>query len=256
MLLLVAFHPYMLLNTHRITDNAFNVLFMVILANWCQEKFLLLTLWRTLLYGATLGLFTAIRPNAALFIGMPVLTWVFDDTRDARRQTLNHFPVLGVAAVVIYGVVVFAATGTPFFWPATGPYNLFAGNNAYSFSFLIENFNAENSIRPALDSLGLARHVDVHLIEPQLYLQLTWKFVAHHVVGFIALCFTKFLVLFAPRVTDSKNWFDVFAQLLLSFPVLAWTTRLVLAYRAGVRNDVLRRLIFVSLFVLPFVVTN
>jgi hypothetical protein len=256
MLLLLAFHPYMLLDTHRVDDNAFNVLFMVILANWCQEKFVLQSLGRALFYGAALGLFTTLRPNAAVFAVLPIIALLFEDTRDARSPTLRYLPVFGVMAAVLYGVVVFAATGMPFFWPATGPYNFFAGNNAYSFNYLIQNFNAEYSINPALDALGVVRNVGAYQVEPQLYVQLAWQFISHHVVGFIALCFTKLLVLFAPRVIHSQNWFDVLVQVLLSFPVLAWTGCLVIAFRAGMRNDILRRLIFVSLFVLPFVLTN
>jgi hypothetical protein len=246
----------MLLNTHRSTDNAFNPLIMVILANWCLEKFVLGSFGRALLYGTTLGVFTALRPNAPVFAVLPIITLFFIDTRDMRRQTLRYLPVFGVMAAVVYGVIVVAATGTPFFWPATGPYNLFAGNNVYSFKFLIENFNAEYSIRPALDGLGLAQNVDVHLVEPQLYIQLAWRFVSHHVVGFIALCFTKLLVLFAPRIMNSQNWFDILMQVLLSFPVIAWTGCVGIAFSAGMRDDVFRQLIFVALFVLPFLLTN
>jgi hypothetical protein len=256
MLLLLAFHPYMLLNTHRITDNAFNPLFIVILASWCLQKFVLKSLERALLYGATLGLFTALRPNAAVFVVLPIISLFFADAHDARRQTLRCLPIFGVIVAVVYGGSAFAATGTPFFWPATGPYNFFAGNNAYSFNYLIENFNAEYSIGPALDALGLAPNVDLHLIEPRLYVQLGWRFISYHVVGFIALCFTKLLVLFAPRIMHSQNWFDILVQVLLSFPIIAWTGCLIIAFRAGVRDDIIRRLIFVCLFLLPFILTN
>jgi hypothetical protein len=256
-LLVLAFHPYMLLNTHRGTDNAFNVLFMVVLANWCQEKFALLSFERTLLYGTVLGLFTALRPNAALFVVLPIVTLIFDDTRDVRRQTLNYIPVLGMIGGTIYGCIVFAGTGTPFFWPTTGPYNFFAGNNAYSFNFLIQYFNAEYSIRPALDALGLAPHVHPFSVDHQLYTQLAWQFISSHVLGFIALCFTKLLVFFAPRIIESKEWFSFSLQILLSFPVLIWANFLMIAFRAGMsNNDIIRRLIFVSLFILPFVLTN
>jgi hypothetical protein len=161
-----------------------------------------------------------------------------------------------LTAAAVYGAVAFAATGTPFFWPATGPYNLFAGNNTYSFNFFIQNFNAEYSIRPALDALGLAQNIDVHMVEPRPCMQLSLQFVTNHVLGFIALCFTKFLVFFAPRVIHSENRFDFLVQVLLSCPVLIWTWFMVGAFRIGMRNDVLRRLVFVSLFLLPFILTN
>jgi hypothetical protein len=99
-LLLIAFYPYMLLDTHRIDDNAFNVLFTVILANWCQEKFVLQSLGRTLLYGATIGLFTTIRPNAAVFAALPITTLFLNDTGDTRTRTLRYLPIFWATAAV------------------------------------------------------------------------------------------------------------------------------------------------------------
>ena len=256
MLIAVALHPYMLIDTHRIDDNAFNVLFILILASWMQNKFNFQNQGAALLLGAALGFFTVFRPNAPIFAVFLVPTLLTHDSQITRERALIYLLSVAVAAIAVYCSIVFAATGTPFFWPATGPYNLFAGNNFYSFNSLIDRFNAEESIPLALDKLGFGKDVDVHTFPPHVYSVQAYQFIIHHVLGFIALCFTKLLVLFAPRITRYGNALYLSAQLALCLPVLIWSSRLVIAWREGMRADCFRRAMFVTLFILPFLVTN
>src|SRR5215813_2009790 len=48
--------------------------------------------------------------QCALVCGLPIVTLFFDNTRAARRPTLNYFPILCVTATVFYGEIGFAAT--------------------------------------------------------------------------------------------------------------------------------------------------
>ncbi len=255
-LLAIAIHPYMLLNTHRINDNAFNVLPMIIMTAWCSQGFLVSNATRAMTYGIVFGLFVSIRPNALIFAALPFLGFIDDLARKKAHERLRYTLILVGFAAVTYGAVVAAATGSAFFWPSNGPYTLFCGNNPFSFDALIERFDSEPSVGPALAAIGALPGVDPHVVPPHVYLALAWKFISSHVAGFVSLCLTKLVVFFSPRILNSKGVFDTGIQILLSFPVLFWGAAVRRLWRAGHKRECVARLTFVVLYVLPFMITN
>jgi hypothetical protein len=253
---LIAFHPYMLLNTHRINDNALNALLMIILAKWCAENFTLRNPGWGLIYGATIGALTSIRPNAAVLVVLPLFALLSDEEPQKRNRLILHQSAFFLAGIAVYAAISFLATGRPWFWPSNGAYNFFAGNNPYSFRYLLEYSNAEQSLRPALDQLGIGQGVDVHDIDHRLYMQLAWQYIDHHVLGFLSLVLIKFWVFFSPRTLHSQSIAYAAVQVILSLPVVIWAYGLVCLGRQRGWRSCWTRIGFVSLYIFPFLVTN
>jgi len=257
----IAFHPYMLLNTHRVTDNAIDVFFFVALAIWCDRYFLLDSYHRAVIMGALVGIFSALRPNAFTLLALPALGLAI--TREAANrppgslaQAAARYSIFVGTAFIAFGALGFGGTGTPFFWPLTGPYNFFAGNNPQTLHYLIREFNGEPSIYPALLARGVAPGIDTHTFDPKLYMSFAMEFIRSHPAYFVLLLFAKFVLFFAPKIVHGKNLVEAALQMILALPFIIW----IIAVRRNTSlfgwQRALCSIVFMLLYVLPFVVTN
>jgi hypothetical protein len=250
--LLVAFHPYLLLNILRVEDNAVNAPLVLLLCLWMLRGCALPRIADAVLYGLALGLFGAIRPNAVVFAALPLCARLL---RRAEAPSAARLAWCYGAFAALWVAVSLLATGHPLFWPGNGPYNLFAGNNPLAAGALLSRYNGEYSIDAALAHYGLAG-ADRYTLPGGTYLALVWRFLREAPGQALALLGLKTVILLGPRWDQATDGFRRVVQLLLVYPVVLWiVATLVDGIRRRLRESALF-LAFVALYLCPFLATN
>lgn len=248
----IAYHPYLLLNIQRVNDNVINVFLIIILYYYLFTSRVLHDFSRSVGSGIALGLFCIIRPNAAVFALLPIVALLMDHP---TRQKGYRLAALYGSAIAVWFAVSFVATGTPFFVPSNGPYNLFAGNNPYSEEALLSMFNGEYSIDRGLEYFGYAG-VDRYTIDGQTYIRLSMEFIKSQPAEAFKLLFIKAWVLLGPDLSHADNTAEIVIQTALAMPVLVWLALLWLTRGLVSRSETLYILLFFILFIGPFIATN
>lgn len=247
--LIVACHPYLLLNIQRVNDNAVNVALVLVLLLHLLSNRPLPSPGAAIGAGLTLGLFWTIRPNAAVFALLALTTLLLGRV---RRPGASRVLLLYGAAVAAWLAVSLLATGTPFFTPRNGPYNLFAGNNPYSAGYLLEFFNAEQSILPGLRDYGITV-ADPHALDGRTYIELAIDFVTHQPIEALYLLLVKGWILLGPDLSHSDNLAETLIQTGLALPLPIWLAVLALSWRTVPGSVTLSFVLFVLLFIGPFI---
>lgn len=243
----VCAHPYLLLNVTRVNESAFTVPLFLALSGWFVDRRRLQDVRWSVLLGVILALLVQMRPNAAVFLVVPALALVGPD----RRSGAAALAACSAAFAAVHALISLAATGSPVFWPANGPYNLFAGNNPFTADALWHYQNGEPSIGPALRALGIAAPAD-----PATLTTLALSHMAEHPFGTMALMATKAVTFFSPRLANAGSLTELVVQSALCFPVIVFVwAEARLVRRAGWR-DTAYHLLFVALFTAPFLLTN
>lgn len=250
---LVAFHPYLLLDIKRVNESAFTPLLTLVICRWLLIDDASRRFGDAILFGVTLGLYVLMRPNAATIALLPLMAAFISRFEKPR---LSWLAICLGAVLVVYVAGSLIATGQLFYWPSNGPYNLAAGNNPFAMDELLHHQNGEPSLPAALTSAGMA-DTDPYAVAPATYSRLAMAYVLDHPTRFLELIAVKIMVLFSPRLFNADTTFKVMTQSLLLYPVVAYLIALFGRIKTGAfaRADWLMAGMIV-LFVLPFALTN
>lgn len=240
----VFFHPYFVVNIARVNDNGINVAMTA-------RLFVLAFSASPASGGAWLGAMAAIRPNVVSVLPLVIIGGTWPGAFSAWRRAA----VVLAAGVLIYVAFSVTAADRFLFWPANGPYNLFAGNNPAALESLRVEYNAEPSLAEGLGWCGIADAPKA--VAPASYLSCTLRFLTSEPVaaGRVTL-YKAYTFLWRPNLRLADGAAQVAVQLVaVALPLWWWI-------RSGYEIVVARRLFdaratwFVLLFAAPFVLTN
>ena len=247
-LLLVFFNPYFLIGLPRVSDSAVNIVLIgCLFACALSAREARLIDW--LLAGIVLGLFILVRPNAAtLVLALALIAWL-------ARTPWSRPAVLAVTTVLAFGLLSWALLGVAFFWPTNGGYNLFAGNNPFSFGELQSNFNAEYSVDRGLAWCGVEGNR--YTLPDDVYARCTLRFVMEspgEVVKLLA--YKAYTLLLRPNLKLADSLPKIAIQYAILLPAIAWWALFVVSQRFRVSLPGLAGFLFVLFYSAPFVLTN
>lgn len=242
----VCIHPYILLNISRINESAFSVGLVLLLAGWVihSERFDS-WVWGCV-FGVALGLLMSMRANALIFLALPMLSAL---AGGARKRWLAALITVSVS-LGIYAALMFIATGDPFYFPNIGPYNFFAGYNRHTMEQLLLKQNAEPALLTYLETRGQPYPSSAE------FSSMAWEFIRENPLRAAALPFVKTLVLFSPRWLHADNALELLIQCVLSLPILIYSVVAFRTIRHGGGRYVAWQVLFICLYIAPFVLTN
>lgn len=240
----VFFQPYFVINIARVNDNGINVAMTALL-------FALAFSASPASGGAWLGAMAAIRPNVASVLPLVMIGGTWTGASSAWRRAA----IVLAAGVLTYVAFSVVAADRFLFWPANGPYNLFAGNNPAAFESLRVEYNAEPSLAEGLRWCGVADTPKAAV--SAAYLWCTRHFLATEPLAAVRVTLFKVYTFFwRPNLRLADGAAQVAIQLVAVVLPLWWWIR------SGYEIVVARRLFdtratwFVLLFAAPFVLTN
>jgi 4-amino-4-deoxy-L-arabinose transferase-like glycosyltransferase len=252
--LVICLDPDLLSSIPKVWDTGLTSLLLIAFAGLC------LLAARRASPGALLGLATvwgigvSVRPNFALLF-VPILYLL---ALSRERAWL-----LKLAAVVVWAAAIFLTINRiahgSFYIAQNGPYNFFAGANAYTQTALLRTFNAESSIPPALAAFGVHSSYYYDLALRPVYMHYALVFLRSHPLQWLWLGCIKLMTLLRP---DTKTH-PIFTPGWVIKVFTALCVPVWLGTLAAVRNRMRRlerqdklMLILVASYVLPFLLTN
>jgi 4-amino-4-deoxy-L-arabinose transferase-like glycosyltransferase len=256
---LLGFHPEVLINIKKIWDTNITTVFLLLL---CASLLTMmrkgLSPLRTLLLGVLWGLSMNVRPNFPAMILPIVFALWFASGRAHRVRTLCLHSGLALAIAGVTLAAVNTAVHGSFFLPQNGPYNLYAGDNAFTARALLVNLNAEPSIYPSLVANGFGPNVDVY--NPALrpyFVQHAFLFIRQQPALALKLMALKLVTLLRP---DTKIYplasLGGVVKGILALAIPFWLlSLLVFRSRPWEMEDWLF-VMFAVAYVVPFLLTN
>lgn len=238
----VLLHPYVLINIVRVNDNGVGV--PLLFSVWALAR----AASAPAVIGGLLGVLVAVRPNAITLWPLIVLGFNVGHRWRALRVSL-------AALAVVHIGLSLAMSGILSSRPTNGGYNLFAGNNPFSLSSLVAEYNAEPSLGAGLawcGVVGLPKAID-----DATYARCTLRFVRSEPLLWLRTTVYKvYNLMFRPNLRRASGWLETLVQVLIVVPAVAWValTVLILA-RTGRLPDPVSAIV-VTAYVVPFVVTN
>jgi len=249
--LIISLHPHILLNIKRINEGALaSLVILLILDNLIRAP-------RSNTGSIILGIYHSIlillRPNAITLI--PLAVYCIHSVSRNMKSSLRNLTLTIITGATFYLGFSKFVTSSFLFWPKNGPYNFFAGNNQFTASSLLENQNAEQSIKPALENAGYLPE-SAYDISGSEYNELAISFITSEPIEFIRLIFLKCYVFFSPRLANADNFIEFFLQAALaSFPVI-WLCLIAFYSRRKYTNLDKALIVLVLLYTAPFLITN
>jgi hypothetical protein len=252
-------HPELVISIKKIWDTNITTLFLLLL---CAALLVVLrhglTPMRAAVTGILWGLSINVRPNfPALILPVAFAFW-FAPVYGNRAKTLlvsGAVTLFGAAfAVVLVSILVHGS----FYVPQNGPYNFYAGNNAFTERALLISLNAEPSIYPSLLAEGFGR--DVNIYSPDLrpyYVEHGLLYIRRNPLQAAKLVFLKLGTLLRADTKiypPSSAGGIVKVFLALAIPLWGGTLWVSREYPWG-REDWLF-LAFLIAYVIPFLLTN
>jgi hypothetical protein len=252
-------HPELVISIKKIWDtNITTALLLLLCAALLAVLRHGLTPMRAALTGIVWGLSINVRPNfPALILPVAFAFW-FAPLHGNRPRTLwvsGTVTLFGAAfAVVLVSILVHGS----FYVPQNGPYNFYAGNNAFTERALLLNLNAEPSIYPSLLAEGFPSNVNVY--DPDLrpyYVAHALLYIRRHFPEAAKLVLLKLGTLLRP---DTKIYplpspggiVKVFLALAIPF----WAVNLVVCRGCPWGRKDWLFLAFLVAYVTPFLLTN
>ena len=256
---LLGFHPELVISIKKVWDTNITAVFLMLL---CAILLAVLqrglTPTRALLAGVVWGLSINVRPNfPALILPIAFAFWFAPvDGNQIRTRLTGATLTLSAAALAVIIVSVLVHGGL--YVPQNGPYNFYAGDNAFTQRALLDSLNAEPSIYPSLLAEGLSPNVNVY--DPGLrsyYVQHALLYVRRNPFQAFKLLMLKLGTLLRP---DTKIHplasLGGAVKVLLALAAPLWLTVLVASrHKTWGLADWLF-LMFVTAYVLPFLLTN
>ena len=270
--LFICVYPELVHNLSKISDTNITAVLLfwvtVCAMTLLQKQTMIAAVW----FGIALGAATLVRPNLIL-LGALLLVCAGSLRRLA---TWKLAAVAGCTAVLLFVGATTAVHGRPFF-PQNGPYNMFAGSNPRSANALLTHQNAEVSILPALNDLGIVAVMNwnvpseqpgIHdardLVYAPLYSRETKRFILQHPGQMASLSVLKLWTFLAPETNrynfHSRMTPSVIAWLALkcasALIVPLWCCLLIVQKRKGL--GMANKIVIATtvLYTLPFVIVN
>ena len=244
----ITFHPFLLLNVTRVSDNAIAVpLFLATILLMLTPRSRRGGTFRTVGIGTVLGLASLVRPNLLLLAALAGST--------PLRRVRELAGVVGLA-LTISAAGVWAASGIVRIVPRNGAYNFYAGANTYTRETLLALYDAEQSLPLALRDY---RQVHSRDLEEDEYLSEALRFIRSHPLSFAELGVLKIVTLLrADQVRTGgrlRYWSVMLVQTLLTVPVPLAIAAMVSQYRRGWSRTDSVVAGAMCLYVLPFALT-
>ena len=209
------FNPYFHLNTIRIIDTSLTTFFIaalyaLIIIKFKFSKILLI------IGGILLGLLIAIRPNSIILIIFFLI--FFNKNYISKYQTI----ILFSSSLLVYVLFSNLITDEFLFWAKNGPYNLFIGNNPYTFEAIKLEYNAEYSLIKANEWCEI-KIKDPRLVSGAEYLNCTLDYIQNDFFGFVkTTTFKAYNLLFRPNLRLAFDTYKVVFQILIVMPAYIW----------------------------------
>lgn len=254
LLLLTTFYPYMALNVARANEAVAAAALLVVFLWLLFER---PTLAAVIAAAACLGIAMHVRANMVSLL-LPALLWLVCRSR-ANWFARGALAATGLAVLAVtYSLMSLLLAGCAWYNPTNGGYNLFAGNNPLSASYLRDGQNAEYSIIPALRAEGMdvSRVADGYAVPQEVYIRLAERYVADCPLCAAKLAALKTAVFFSPRLHNAGSAAEIAVQSLLAaltlaaFAVALWRFLRRRGYEAGLL------LAIFAAYAAPFALTN
>ncbi len=206
------------------------------------------------------GLGVSVRPNFALLLLPVVYLLVLERVRSKEKAPVRWVTLFfKMAAVAAWGCVVALSINRvshgSFYVAQNGPYNLFAGANPYSRTALLEHYNAESSVPPALAALGLHVTYPYDLALRSTYTHSALLFMRSHPGQWLVLCAVKLGTLLRPdtkaHAAGTAGWC---VKVLTSLCVPLWLVTLAVTRKLKPIDTLM--IVIAAGYILPFLLTN
>ena len=258
------FHPYFHLNLIRVTDTGiitlfFAALYALILLKFKSSKILLV------ISGVLLGLLITIRPQA---IALILFFFIFFYKIYVSKYQLIIFSLTSLLTYIIFAKFI---TGDFLFWPTLGPFNLYAGNNPFSYETIKNMYNSEYTIHSdsgeALAWCGFST-LEISQIKDSFragiwpvfnneYINCTLKFIQNDFLGFVkTTIFKAYNLLFRPNLKSASETYSVIIQILIVIPAYIWWLLFVINSRFRKEFSVKWGALFIFIYCAPSILTN
>jgi len=241
-------NPYFLIGLPRVSDSAVNIaLIAAVFACALAAREARLLGW--MLAGCALGLFVLVRPNSiTLLVALAIVAWL-------ARTPWSRPIALALTTLAAFVALSSTMTGTTFFWPKNGGYNLFAGNNPASYAELVGNHNAEYSLDKGLQWCGVEG--DRYTVPDDAYLRCTIRFVSENPGEFVRLtAYKAYTMLFRPNLKLADTPPKIAVQYAILLPTLLWWALFIVSHRFRVSLPGVSGFLFVLFYAAPFALTN
>jgi hypothetical protein len=256
---LLGLHPDLVVSIKKVWDtNITTALLVLICASLLAVLRRGLTPTRAIVIGIIWGLSINVRPNfPALVLPIAFAFW-FAPVRANRTRLLFASGMLTLAGASLAVIVVSILVHGSFYIPENGPYNFYAGNNAFTERALLTSLNAEPSIYPSLLAEDFSTNVNIY--NPDLrpyYMKQALLQARDKPLETIKLVLLKLVTLLRP---DTKIYplssLGGMVQAALALAIPIWLVALTASRgEAWGLSDSLF-LLFVVSYVTPYLVTN
>jgi hypothetical protein len=256
---LLALDPDLVIDIKKIWDtNITTALLLLVCAALLVVMRRGLTPARAAVTGILWGLSMTVRPNfPALILPIAFAFW-FAPIHADRVKTLFTSTTIALFGAALVVIAINTVVHGHFYIPQNGPYNFYAGDNAFTERALLANLNAEPSIYPSLLANGFSSDVDIY--SPTLrpyYVQHALLYIRQNPLISLKLVLLKLGTLLRP---DTKIYpfasLGGMVKVFLALAVPFWLiTLIVFRGRHWGLEDWLF-IMFVVAYVAPFLLTN
>ena len=256
---LLGFHPDLIINIKKIWDtNATTAMLLLLCAALLAVLRHGLTPARAAVTGILWGLSINVRPNfPALILPIALAFWLAPvAAHRTRTMLISGTLTIAVAAMAVASVSMLVHGA--FYIPQNGPYDLYAGDNAFTQRALLDNLNAEYSIYPALLAAGFPANVDIY--DPGLrpyYVHHALLYLRQDPLRALKLVLLKFITLLRP---DTKIYpaasLGGIVKALLALAIPVWLMVLIVLRQQSWQREDWLFVVFVVAYVTPFLLTN
>jgi hypothetical protein len=255
----ICIYPELVLSIKKVWDTdittAFLMLICAILLTILKRG---LTLGRAMLTGIVWGLSINVRPNFPTLVLPIAFAFLFAPAKGRPIREVVSAAMVTATTAVLAVISVGTLVHGSFYIPENGPYNLYAGANAFTERALLANLNAEPSIYPSLLADGFGRDVNVYssALRPY-YVQHAILYCRRYPSEAIKLFFLKLLTLLRPDVKIYPlGSLGGVVKALEALAVPCWLVTLLVLRDHPWGNDDWLFVMFVLAYTIPFVLTN
>ncbi len=256
---LVGFHPELIINIKKIWDTNITIALLMVLCGYLLSIIRRgLTPSRAAMTGILWGLSINVRPNfPALILPIMFAFWCAPAYGN-RLRTLLTCSALTLVCAVLAVVTVSTLVHGSFYIPQNGPYNFYAGDNAFSERALLTSLNAEPSIYPSLLADGFSSDVNIYSADLRpYYVQHALMYMRQNPLSAVKLVVLKLGTMLRPdtKIHPVTSLGGV-VKVVLALAVPFWVSTLVaLRGHAWELEDWLF-VTFVIAYMIPFLITN
>ncbi len=267
--LIIAFHPMLLLNVWRIHDGNLTVflLFGFLAAGLSFLRFKGKS--NIIIWGIFAGLLSVVRQNA-LSLFLPAVFFLVAANRGEKKnkKKLDYLGrvilFLTVAMIFMVGVNL-TVKQKPFFFGQQGAYNFYSGTNEYAYEYLLKDFSGENSLGEALKNKGFnsALSFEDKLSFPsETYNRLALEFIKDHPLEYLKLTGLKLLTFLRPgyhAVPGIEGWQEVVKRslkIILALPFFVWAFLIYKTRNKFFDRENLFLFSTIILYSAPFLIAN